>query len=40
MFIPFVFNMSTFNEAPYLWWFYKGLDFVKRTNSAIVAQEI
>ena len=40
MFIPFVFNMSTFNEAPYLWWFYKGLDFVKRTDSAIVAQEI
>lgn len=40
MFVPFVFNMSTINEAPYLWWFYKGLDFVKRTRSAIIAQEV
>lgn len=40
MFVPFVFNMSTFKEAPFLWWFYKGLDFVKKTNSAIIAQEI
>ena len=40
MFIPFVFNMSTFNEAPGLWWFYKGIDFVKQKNSVIIAQEI
>lgn len=40
MFVPFVFNMSVINEAPYLWWFYKGLDFVKQTHSAIIAQEI
>lgn len=40
MFVPFVFNMSTFNEAPYLWWFYKGLDFIKRTHSVMIAQEI
>lgn len=40
MFVPFVFNMSTFNEAPYLWWFYMGLDFVKRTHSAIIAEEV
>lgn len=32
--------MSTITEAPYLWWFYKGLDFAKRYHSAIVAQEI
>lgn len=40
MFVPFVFSMSTFNEAPYLWWFYKGLDFARKNNSAIIAQEI
>ena len=40
MFVPFVFNMSVINDAPYLWWFYKGLDFVKRTHSAIIAQEV
>jgi hypothetical protein len=40
MFVPFVFNMSTFSEAPFLWWFYKGLDFIKQTKSAIIAQEI
>lgn len=40
MFVPFVFTMSTINDAPYLWWFYKGLDFIKKTNSAIIAQEI
>ena len=40
MFVPFVFNMSTFTKAPYLWWFYKGLDFARKTDSAIVAQEI
>lgn len=40
MFVPFVFNMSTFNEAPFLWWFYKGLDFAKKNHSAIVTQEI
>lgn len=40
MFVPFVFNMSTFDRAPFLWWFYKGLDFVKKTHSAIIAQEI
>ncbi|WP_143533535.1 GT99 family glycosyltransferase N-terminal domain-containing protein [Provencibacterium massiliense] len=40
MFVPFVFNMSTFDEAPYLWWFYMGLDFAKRHHSAIIAQEI
>lgn len=32
--------MSTFDRAPFLWWFYKGLDFVKKTHSAIIAQEI
>lgn len=40
MFVPFVFTMTTFNKAPYLWWFYKGLDFANRTHSAIIAQEI
>lgn len=40
MFVPFVFSMSTFNEAPYLWWFYQGLDFAKQHYSAIIAQEI
>lgn len=40
MFVPFVFNMSTFNDAPFLWWFYMGLDFIKQTHSAIIAQEI
>lgn len=40
MFVPFVFNMSTFNDAPFLWWFYMGLDFIKRTHSAIIAQEV
>lgn len=40
MFVPFVFNMTTFGEAPYLWWFYVGLDFAKKTHSAIIAQEI
>lgn len=40
MFVPFVFNMSTFSRAPFLWWFYNGLDFIKKTQSAIIAQEI
>ncbi len=40
MIVPFVFSMTTFREAPYLWWFYKGLDYAKRTHSAIIAQEI
>lgn len=40
MFVPFVFNMSTINNAPYLWWFYKGLDFALHTNSAVIAQEV
>ena len=40
MFVPFVFNMSTFNEAPFLWWFYMGLDFAKKNNAAIIAQEV
>lgn len=40
MFVPFVFNMSTFNDAPFLWWFYMGLDFIKQTHSAIIAQEV
>lgn len=40
MFVPFVFSMSTFVDAPYLWWFCKGLDFIKRNNSAMIAQEI
>ena len=39
MFVPFVFNMSTINNAPFLWWFYMGLDFIKREHSAIIAQE-
>lgn len=40
MFVPFVFNMSTINEAAFLWWFYQGLDFAKKNNSAVIAQEI
>ncbi len=40
MIVPFVFSMSTFRDAPYLWWFYKGLDFAKRSHSAVIAQEI
>lgn len=40
MYIPFVFSMSTFNEAPYLWWFYKGMDLCKKNHWPIIAQEI
>ncbi len=40
MYIPFVFSMSTFNEAPYLWWFYKGMDMCIKNKSPIIAQEI
>lgn len=40
MYIPFVFSMSTFNEAPYLWWFYKGMDMCVKNNWPIIAQEI
>lgn len=40
MIVPFVFNMSSFQVAPYLWWFYKGLEFARRTRGVIIAQEI
>lgn len=40
MYIPFVFSMSTFNEAPYLWWFYKGMEMCVKNKWPIIAQEI
>lgn len=40
MFVPFVFSLSSINDVPYLWWFYKSLDFSLRNNSATIAQEI
>lgn len=40
MFVPFIFSLSTINDAPFLWWFYKGLDFSLQNHTAIVAQEI
>lgn len=40
MFVPFVFDMFTYRKGFFLWWFYKGLDFVKKTNSALIAREL
>lgn len=40
MFVPFVFDMFTYQSAPRLWTFCKGLDFAKKTGSAVIANEV
>ena len=40
MIIPFIFNMSTYSEAPYTWFFFKGLDMAKHHDWPIMGQEI
>lgn len=38
--VPFVFTLAPYNEAPYLWYFYKWLEVCKEKHWPIVAQEI
>ncbi len=40
MFVPFVFEMSTYEKAELLWVFCKALDFSKRTHAAVIAKEV
>jgi len=40
MIVPFVFTLATYNEAPYLWYFYKWLHECKKEQRPIIAQEI
>lgn len=40
MIIPFVFNMSTYGEAPFTWFFLKGLDIAKHHTWPIMGQEV
>ncbi len=40
MIIPFVFTMSTYREAPYTWFYLKGVDMVKRHGWPVIGQEI
>lgn len=39
MIIPFIMSLMTLNKHPYLWYFYKSLDMVKRQHWPIIAQE-
>lgn len=38
--VPFVFTLAPYNEAPYLWYFYKWLEVCKEKHWPIIAQEI
>ncbi len=40
MVIPFVFNLSTYSETAYAWFFFKGLDMAKHGKWPIISQEI
>lgn len=40
MIIPFVFNLSTYSETAYAWFFFKSVDMVKRYKWPVIAQEI
>lgn len=40
MIIPFVFNLSTYSDTAYAWFFFKGIDMVKHHKWPIIAQEI
>ena len=39
MIVPFIMTMLTIQDRPYLWAFYKFLDYAKRRNGALIAQE-
>lgn len=40
MIIPFVFNLSTYSETAYAWFFFKSVDMAKRHKWPVIAQEI
>ncbi len=39
MIVPFIFNMSTYAELPYSWFFFKSVSMVKKNGWPIIAQE-